>query len=87
MIRIWARTTIDNKVLNSMIYESDEDFSVDSFDSHIHAICEKFDIPAPILMIKHYKNFIMFNSAIFNQDDFVEKVYFEKLILTNAPLD
>ena len=40
MIRIWARTTIDNKVLNSIIYESDEEFSIDSFDSHIHAIRE-----------------------------------------------
>ena len=87
MIRIWARITTDNKVLNSFIYEKDEDFAIDNFNDYLHDICEHFDIHAPLLMIKHYKNFILFNQAIFDKTDFIEKIYFEKLILTNAPLD
>lgn len=81
MIKIWARTLIDNKLINSYIYESDEDFVIDNFEKYVQEICYHMDIPNPIILIKHIKNYIIFNHAIFEKEDFVEKIYFDRLFL------
>ena len=44
-------------------------------------ICEHFDSPTPIVMAKHIKDYILFNNTQFLPEDFVERVFFDKLIL------
>ena len=84
MIRIWARTTVENKIILSYIYESIDHFSVDSFRLHIEKICHELDLPTPIVLKTHINNYDEFGTVTFYKNDFVESVEFEKFILENA---
>jgi len=81
MFRILAKTTIDNKIINSYVFESSDDFEIDNFFDYVNSICYELDIPNPVILVKHIKNFILFNYTTFFEEDFVEKVNFEKMVL------
>lgn len=81
MIRIFAKTIVDGKVKKSLKYEIDEDFEIDHFEIYIKEICEKFDSPSPIILAKHIRDYILFGTSTFFIDDFIEKVYFDKLVI------
>ena len=87
MIKILGKLTTDNKVLADYMYQLSEDFEIGRFDEYVKEICYHLDIPAPIVLTKHIRNFIIFNYTHFTPDDFVEKVYFEKFTLVNARTD
>ena len=84
MVRIWAKTTIDNRIQNDIIYESVGNFLPQDLYLHVQEICHKMDIPSPVVLKSHSKNFIEFNTCTFLKRDFVESINFEKLILENA---
>ena len=82
MFKILAKTLVDTtKVKDSYVYVSDEDFEIDNFDSYLNEICYELDIPNPVVLVKHLKNFILFNYTTFFEEDFVEHIHFEKLVL------
>ena len=87
MQRIWARTMVNGKIEKSFIYESVDNFNEKSFFKHLEKICQKIDIPTPIILKSHIENYVDFNNVTFLPRDFVEYVDFEKLILENATLD
>lgn len=84
MVRIWAKTTNDDKVVKSIIYEKDEHFSVEHFQTYLEEISAILDIPTPIYLSKHIRHFVNFNNTVFTQDDFVESIDFERLVLEEA---
>lgn len=84
MLRIWARTTVESKITSSFIYESIDNFSVETFRLHIEKICHEMDIPTPIVLKTHILNYDEFNTITFSANDFIESVNFEKFILENA---
>ena len=86
MIRIWAKTMTGHKMTQSLIYESIDNFSKETFYLHIQEICQKLDIPTPVLLKYHINNYINFNNCIFTQRDFVESINFDKFILEEASL-
>lgn len=81
MFKILAKTTIDNKMINSYVFECSDDFEIDNFTDYVNSICYELDIPNPVILIKHIKNFILFNYTTFFEEDFVEKINFEKMVL------
>jgi len=81
MVKIFAKTIINNRVKKTFKYINDEDFEIDHFYDYVREICEHFDSPTPIVMAKHIKDYILFNNTQFIKEDFVEKVFFDKLIL------
>ena len=81
MIKIFAKTILNNKIVKTYKYVNEEDFEIDHFYDYVHDICEHFDSPTPIIMAKHIKDYILFNNTQFLQEDFVEKIFFDKLIL------
>jgi len=84
MLRIWARTTVDSKIVSSYIYESIDNYSQETFRLHIEKICHELDIPTPIILKSHINNYDEFNNVVFTKSDFVESIDFEKLIFENA---
>ena len=86
MIRIWAKTTKGQKITQNLIYESIDNFSKETFYLHIQEICQKMDIPTPVLLKYHTNNYINFNNCIFTSRDFVETINFDKLILEEASI-
>lgn len=81
MVKIFAKTIVNNRVKKSFKYEIDEEFEIDHFYDYVREICEYFDSPTPIVMVKHIKDYILFNTTQFIKEDFIENVFFDKLIL------
>ena len=87
MIRIWARTVSDNKIIRSYIYESIDNFQEETFHKHVEKMCHELDIPTPAILKSHITNYVDFNNTTFLPRDFIESIDFEKFILENATLN
>lgn len=82
MVRIFAKIMVNERIKKSFKYtRDDEDFEIDNFFEYVKDICETFDSPTPVILAKHIRDYIVFNTATFKPDDFVEKVYFDKLVI------
>ena len=86
MVRIWARTVVEWKITRSYIYESIDNFEEDKLHKHLERICHELDIPTPVILKSHIKNYVDFNNSVFLPRDFVESIDFEKFIIENAIL-
>ena len=81
MIKIFAKTISNGKIKKTLKYTNNEEFEIDHFEIYIKDICEKLDSPSPIILAKHIRDYILFGIATFNTDDFIEKVFFDKLVI------
>jgi len=81
MVKIFAKTLINGKVKNTYKYENDSDFEIGLFEGYVKDICEHFDSPSPIVLTKHIRDYIMFSVTSFSKEDFVEKIFFDKLVI------
>ena len=81
MVSIFAKTIKDGKIKNTYKYPNNGDFEIGLFESYIKDICEHFDSPSPIILAKHIRDYIMFSVTTFQKDDFIEKVFFDKLVI------
>ena len=86
MIRIWAKIYKKNKIVKDTIYESIDNFNTSSFYYHVGELCHKMDIPTPVVLEFHIKNYVEFNRCFFKPADFVESVSFDSLVLEEASL-
>ena len=84
MIRLWAKTIKGQKITKSFIYESIDNFTEETFYLHIQELCHKIDIPTPVILDFHIRNYINFNNCSFLPRDFVESINFDKLIIEDA---
>ncbi len=81
MVKIFAKTIVGDKVKKTYKYSCDDDFEIDHFFDYVKDICEHFDSPTPVILAKHIRDFIVFSTTTFKSEDFVEKVFFDKLVL------
>lgn len=80
MIKIWVQTRKKDKLTRSIIYET-EAFDSDNFDAVLRDICNFVDIPTPVSLSSHKRNFDKFNIVKFVRSDFIETVDFDVLVL------
>ena len=80
-MRILAKVIKNNKIKKDYIYQLENDFTIHDFFEYMSDICSELDLPVPIVMTKHIKNFILFDSTTFTQEDFVETLGYDKLVL------
>ena len=80
-MKMFAKIMVNEKIKKSFKYEHEGDFELDYFFEYVKDICEKFDSPTPVILAKHIRDFIIFNTTTFKPDDFVEKIYFDKLVI------
>ena len=86
MIRIWAKTIKGGKIIKQYVFEREGLTDYSQFFDYVKDICEALDIPTPVIIKTHLFNYAKYNNVKFRQDDFVEKINFDKLILENALL-
>lgn len=80
MYKLWARKIKSNKIINSMVVKNKEDISLDEKrDKCLKEICQKLDISVPIWLKKHEFEFSQFKYVIFNSQDFIDEIDFDKL--------
>ena len=87
MIKFWAKTIKDDKLVKSVIFEDFVLFSRENFEKSVAKLCESIDEPCPVLLSKHFNHYSEFNTTSFKKGDFVEKVDFDKLVIENAIKD
>lgn len=84
MFKIWAKTIKNHKIVGSYIYHSADKFDSGEFLSYLTEICHDMDIPTPVILKSHVRNYTFFNITKFRKEDFIEKVDFDTLQLENA---
>lgn len=83
-MKIWAKLLIGDKIVKETIYSSTYPSKYVAFQLWIRDICDILDIPSPVIIPNHYKNFALFNNARFRPDDFVESIKFDMLLVENC---
>lgn len=81
MVKMFAKTIKNEKVQKTYKFELDEDFEIDHFYDYMKSVCDHFDSPTPIVLAKHIRDYIIFGLVTFRPDDFIEKVFFDKLVI------
>lgn len=80
-MRILGKVIKKNRIVRDYIYEIDGDFVIHDFYDYVEEICHNLDLPVPIILTTHIKNFLLFNSTFFTQEDFVEKFFEDKFVI------
>ena len=83
-MRIWAKVTRKDKVKRDMIYSTDMPLNEDNFQAWLYEICDKLDIPTPVLLPNHFLNFVRFHNCRFYEGDFVESFSYHRFILEDC---
>ena len=86
MIRIWAKIIKNGKIVKQYVYEREGLTDYSLFFDYVKDVCEALDVPTPVLIKTHLFNYAKYNNVKFKQDDFVERINFDKLVLENALL-
>ena len=84
MIRIWAKVIKKDKIVKQYVLEKIESMDYSLFYSYVAEICEKLDIPTPVIIKTHIFNYAKYNTLRFKPEDFVESFNYDKLVLENA---
>ena len=74
MARLWARMIGKHRILRSETVEYTDDLP-----NALHELCFKMDIPRPLFLSKHRREWEQFQQTSFLKDHFVESVAFDKL--------
>lgn len=85
MVKVWGKIFKGEKMIKTNTLQIDE--SSCTFFDMLRMLCEKLDIPTPILLEKHVMDFNQFNMCLFKTDDFVENVNFSRFVIENISTD
>lgn len=85
MVKIWGKVIKNERIIKSHVLEIDE--ANTSFFDMLKNLCEKLNIPTPVLLDKHVYDFNVFNISTFKPDDFIESVKFNRLTLQLVNVD
>lgn len=81
MVKMFVKIIKNSHISGTYKYVHDGDFEIDEFFDYMKEICEHFDSPTPVILAKHIRDYIVFSTTTFTKDDFVEKVFFDKLVI------
>ncbi len=82
-MKIWAKLITNGKIKKQIVYERDEKLVYSQFFDYLTEMCQKLDIPTPVLLKTHIFNFAKFNHVKFTPKDFVEYFAYDQLFLEN----
>ncbi|MDE7191762.1 MAG: hypothetical protein K2O35_04785 [Clostridia bacterium] len=83
-MKIWARLVTDDKIQKDMLYHSSLKMSKDNYEVWLRDICHQLDVPNPVILEHHFKNFVNFHNTKFRQDDFVETLDYDIFIVEDC---
>lgn len=79
-MRIWAKIICDQRIQNQTVREfnSLRSFSKEEIEDIVHTLCQELDLSRPVLLNKHFNEFLQFQRITFRAPDFMEPVSFDK---------
>lgn len=75
MARLWARIIVKHRISKQATLET----TFDEVDGALTELCRDFDIPNPLWLNKHYREFEKFRRTAFLPEHFMEEVPFQRL--------
>ena len=78
-MKIWGKVIKKEHILKHKTVEVDP--STTTFFDMLKTLCEKLNISTPVLLDKHVYDFNAFHMCMFNTDDFIEEVLFDRFVL------
>ena len=84
-MKIWASTVSGEKITRDVLWECKFVANEEEFVQVLQQICEKMDIPTPVVTYVNFNHFTLFNNTRFKPRDFVESVDFDHLTLEAVP--
>lgn len=84
-MKLWATTVLGEKITRNIIYEYEYVGNTDEFVALLQNVCEKMDIPTPVVTYVNFNHYVAFNVTKFKQRDFVESVDFDYLTIEAVP--
>lgn len=82
-MHLWGKVMIADKIVKQFVLEREGQIVFSSFFDYLSEICEKLDIPTPVLLKSHIMQFAKFRHVKFIPRDFVDSVSFDKLWIEN----
>lgn len=83
-MKLWATTVNEEKITRSLVYEYEHIGNEDEFVSVLQEVCDKLDIPTPVVTYINFNHYVMFNNTRFKPRDFVESVDFDHLTIESV---
>lgn len=77
---LWAKILKENRLIKDVVITVC-DFKNELLHDYIKEICYKLDLETPILLSKHYKSIVCYNTVKFTRDDFVDYIDFDGLLI------
>ncbi|MDY4592854.1 MAG: hypothetical protein SO434_05600 [Eubacteriales bacterium] len=83
-MKLWIRLLEDNKMIKDKIVQCNNIGCALDLEEVLRDICHSLDLPTPIVLPTHYRNFVNFHNAKFKKDDFVESLDGDILIVEDC---
>ena len=84
-MKVWATTVREEKITRDIVFEYEHISNEDDFVSLLQQICEKLDIPTPVVTYVNFNHYVLFNTTKFKSRDFVESIDFDYFNLEAVP--
>ena len=77
MIRVWGILRKRHKIAADHVAEHDGEIMIPVLMECLQTLCDRLDIPRPVVLGKHERELMAFGRTRFKPSDFMEKVYFD----------
>ncbi|MBQ2710326.1 MAG: hypothetical protein IJV78_01910 [Clostridia bacterium] len=84
-MKVWATTVREEKITRDIVFEYEHISNEDDFVALLQQICEKLDIPTPVVTYVNFNHYVLFNTTKFKSRDFVESIDFDYFNLEAVP--
>ena len=84
-MKVWATTVREEKITRDIDFEYEHISNEDDFVALLQQICEKLDIPTPVVTYVNFNHYVLFNTTKFKSRDFVESIDFDYFNLEAVP--
>lgn len=84
-MKVWATTVREEKITRDIVFEYEHIGNENDFVVLLQQICEKLDIPTPVVTYVNFNHYVLFNTTKFKSRDFVESIDFDYFNLEAVP--
>jgi hypothetical protein len=79
MIRVWGTLKREQKIISGHVVTFPGEARTQALAEILRTLCYELDIPRPVVLGKHEREFTAFGRTRFHPPDFVERVGFDQL--------
>lgn len=84
-MKVWATTVREEKITRDIVFDYEHISNENDFVALLQQICEKLDIPTPVVTYVNFNHYVLFNTTKFKSRDFVESIDFDYFNLEAVP--